>query len=239
MDADLESLLSLSEHKKSLLVHHDIRTAAQFLNHPSKSLQNIMKVKIEEIERIKSQIVFVPISGDEYLQDLLARGQTISSGIPQIDRLFTSGGINSNEIVEIIGAPASGKTMLLYTIMVNVLRENQDIEVMFIDTKSDFQARKLQNMMNEQEIAQGLQKSILKRIRVERARDPESLIQALNAIVMAPKAFEKIKIVMIDSLSVPFYLYMGCAMLSLKKMTKVIDLMHRLTKNHVAVSSLK
>lgn len=178
------------------------------------------------------------IKGSEHWRECRFKGETFRTEISQFDDLFEIKGIFSGEITELIGLAGSGKTMILNTIMINILERSKDIHIFFIDTKNDFQSLKLVNMMTQRGIPQAKQFEILKQIHVERAPAPDDLIKALK-FIFGTAAHDKVKIIMIDSITVPFYFYAGHMLMNLASMTQVIDLLKlRAKTNNCAVSFL-
>lgn len=180
------------------------------------------------------------IRGDDYIQSRRSTLEIFTTGIEQFDNLFANNpaleGAFSGEIIEIVGLPASGKTMLLKTIAINVLGSFEDRHIIFIDTKFDFHAIKLKKMMEARGIPEKKLVDILKKILVHRATTPDELINTLQFIVDTPQQHEMFKIVMIDSITVPFYFYFGQTIFGLRAMTTVAQLLKKLSARNVTVS---
>lgn len=176
--------------------------------------------------------------GFEYIQDYLATLEVFKTGIDQFDDLFANEphlGAFCGEIIEIVGLPASGKTMLLKTIMINILEGFEERDIIYIDSKFDFQAIKVKNMMESRGISLKNQAKMLKRILVHRASTPEVLLSILQFIVDTPKQHELYKIIMIDSITVPFYFYLGNNQIKLGAMTKVVQLLKKLAMMKITI----
>lgn len=131
--------------------------------------------------------------------------------------------------------------MLLNTIIINVLEKSDDsLNILCIDTKNDFQPIKLVNMMTARDIPQAQQMEILDRILVEKVNTSDDLVKVLEHVLSNPhRIFGKVKIIMIDSITVLYYLYMGHTLYNLNFITRIMDLLRRLTKElNIAVSLL-
>lgn len=140
-------------------------------------------------------------------------------------------------LTTVIYLAATGKTMLLNTIAINILNQFEDVKLLFIDTKQDFSAIKLDRMMKCKGIYEEKQMSILKRILVRRIHTVEDLIAELKLIIDLPRQHDKLKIIMIDSVSVPFYFYLGHTSFGLSLMGEVVDQLKHLSRSrNIAVS---
>lgn len=176
------------------------------------------------------------ISGKEELDRL--NGDLFKTGIPKFDELFTTDKVVSGSIIELMGLPSAGKSMLLYTIMLNILEQTDDLHIMYIDTKRDFQATKLKKMM----VARGhtseqRHREVLKKISVCRLTTAEEVIAALSFIIETPQQHERVKIIIIDSITVLWYLYLGHTLFRLKLMEDVMMLLRNLTDRNITASS--
>lgn len=179
-------------------------------------------------------------TGSSWLQECLVENSVLPTGVKQIDELFGPG-LMKGDIVEIIGGPESGKTMLLNTILLNVLekvKHTEDFQLMFIDAKFDFQATKLKNMMDERKTPYTIQNNIMKRVLVQRVKTLEELISTLKFVIDSSAKSEKVKIIMIDSMTVLYYLYLGRSRFTLKLLTKVVDLIKTLSFMNITVRNI-
>lgn len=174
------------------------------------------------------------------LSDLLPPPKELFiTGIPSLDQLFKENAISSGEIYELIGLSGTGKTMLLNTIMINLLGYSQNIEIIFIDTKLDFHSLKLVNMMKARNIPEQLHAKILSLIKLYHCKNADELILTLKDILKQRDENKKVKIIMIDSITVPFYLYLGQTFLNHNRMKEVQKLLKELIKIYnVAVSKV-
>lgn len=245
MEEKLRNILTLSEDEITKLKNGRVNSTRKFLDRPSYHLRNILRVSIAVVEEMKSNLAaqlakeqtVEMVSGLKFLEDL-ARRETYATGIEQFDELFAGGRIVSGDIIEIFGLPESGKTMLLNTIMINILESSTEQDkILFIDTKNDFQAMRLKAMMVERGISLIKQRAILESISVEDVTTLEELIATLQNISTNRILFKKLKIIIIDSIAVPFYLYIGNMNYCLDRMTEVVQLLKTLSMHTFTVSS--
>ena len=147
-----------------------------------------------------------------------------------IDELL-NGGIITGDIIEIMGFAGCGKTMIVNTIALNIA-EQTDASVIYFDTKNDFSAIRLQKIMDSREISNTEQEKILQKIIVEKIKDVHHLIKALNILLESPKLLSENKIIIIDSIPVIWYLYIGEAKLGLSLIVEAVGLLKKLSNDH-------
>lgn len=176
-----------------------------------------------------SNLSAISCRGIDLYNDHLFKSETFITGIEAFDHLFESNAIESGDVIEINGLPATGKTMLLNTIMINLLEHNEKMMIVFIDSKCDFQPLKLVNMMKAKNIPEAKQMKILTRIEVHRVSLPEDLVANLN-LILTNTAKAELKMIMIDSITVPFYRYVDRTLLQHRYMTEVMDLLKSLAR---------
>lgn len=242
MGEKLRNILSLSDGQMTNLKRARVNSIGNFLSMPPYRLHEVLEVEFATVKIMKDQLererTMDLVTGSKFL-DNWGNRETYITGIKQLDELFGTGGIVSGAIIEVFGLPESGKTMLLNTIMVNTLQSSHDEDerILFIDTKRDFQAMRLKKMMDDRGIPETKQHSILKSISVEDVSTLEELIETLQNISSNRAMFERLKIIMIDSIAVPFYLYIGNPCYSLGRMTEVVQIMKNLSLQNYTVSS--
>lgn len=233
----LQNILHLNESDKNKLKRNKITSANAFINSNDDDLQRVLDVSLSQVVEMRSKLnkVFkleVKL-GSDLLQKALTSGETFETKIGSIDEILT---IMSDEIIEITGPPAVGKSMLLNTIMISVLDEHEDAIIYLIDTKYDFSSVKLKRMMENQGISEMKQLQILKRIRLERALTATELTKILLHILNTPLQHVNLKMIMIDSITVPFYLHLDHTVTRLNHMTQITGLMKSLGRQNISVS---
>lgn len=248
MNASLENLqkiLGLNDFQMLCLKQDLLFTAQDFIDHPNEELRIILGMRTNAIQLLKDRIISYFTEnlhgGRNFLVSCRIEGEAITTGIPSFDNLFASNGIYNGEIIEIIGPPAAGKTMLLYSIIINVLLTAGDgFKVIFINTKRDFRAMKLKNMMEARGISLEQQRSLLESITIYSCNSPEQLAIDLQLIHNRPQSLGEVKMVFIDSITIPFYQYFenfGNSMFSLSLMSEVVQSLKLIADRHVPVSS--
>lgn len=160
-------------------------------------------------------------------------GNLLKFGIPKLDHLFNDG--IGGSVIEFFGLPSSGKSMLIYTIMLNIL-EQADLNIIFIDTKCDFQAVKLRNMMIAREIPEQKIREMLKRISVNRSSTAEEVIAQLKFVVQTPHQHTELGIVVIDSITILDYFLLGHNLYRLKHIEEIMLLIRKLTDRNITVN---
>lgn len=220
---------------------NSISTPRNIIDHPNQRLQDILNMSSNAIKMIKERIILHLASefsdGPAFFRDRRFFGETFPTGIKQFDDLFSNKGIFSSDIIEVIGPPAAGKTMLLYSIIINVLIEaHEGFKIIFIDTKSDFRAMKLKNMMEARGIPDKRQRSILEAIIVLKSKTAEELVIDLKLIHCRQQSLSGVKIVMIDSVTVPFYHYFGHTMFTMSLLQDVVHSLKLIALQNIAVS---
>jgi len=128
----------------------------------------------------------------------------ITTGSENLDNLL-GGGIETGAITEAYGAFGSGKTQLALTISVNVQRPIEQKgaggKAIYIDTEGTFRPERIK------QIAEGMgaeANKVLKNILVARAFNSDHQILLMDKINEMIKEGEKIKLIVIDSLTAHF-----------------------------------
>lgn len=250
---DIKYGLDVSDRQLKLLRKNKITTTGKFLARSTQDLQKILNIPCaEKIISIKKRLRGYNVRDDfttaatdhgktlaEYLEETNFNAETIATGIPQLDELLPSGGAFSGDVIEICGRPSSGKTMLILTIILKALEANENWEIIYFDTKNDFQAIKLKTMMTEQGMPEEAQHSIFKRIVVKQVRSFDGLTMELRTMWRSPLLFAKVKIIVIDSICTLAYFTMGDGGMYKKRMLIVIKMIKVLSGRNIAVSVAK
>ncbi|CRK88480.1 CLUMA_CG002238, isoform A [Clunio marinus] len=237
MEHSFQTRLNLTTSEVEILKQHGIFSIHTFLSHSDREIGKILNISTSVIAERKKNIYFCNIdviNSWDCLQEYMGKLELFRTNIEQFDELFSGNGMSSGDLIEIIGLPASGKTMLLNTIIINTLEQADDFNILFIDTKYDFQPIKLSKIMDNRKITTNVQSSILKRVTVERVSTVEDIIKVLRYILDTPTQHEKLKIIMIDSITVPFYFYTGHTLFTLNLMTEVVELLRMLSRRNIA-----
>lgn len=237
---NLYLILSLQPIQKKKMRQRGINSINAFLDWELGDMRRTLDTDVNTLKDMKSMVIAVlrpeVVKGSTLLKESCLLMETLKTRIRSVDEILPSRGIAGGEIIEVTGPPAGGKSMLLNTIMINVLENDQDLTIMYIDTKCSFSIIKLKNLMIARGMPEEMQVHILKRIELERNTTPEDIIKTLEFINNTPLQHEKLKLVIINSITAPFYLYLGHTLVRLDLMTKVSELMKVLANRKVSVN---
>ncbi|CAL8086004.1 unnamed protein product [Calicophoron daubneyi] len=166
-----------------------------------------------------------PTTCAQLLSDELSTRHTFPSGSKELDRLLC-GGIRTDEITELVGKSAVGKTQLCLSVCASALLQDPDVTVLYLDTKGDFSAPRLLSRIR----AMGNSEKLLQRVRCVLVPTITQLTDALVSTRMkiasasnttsAPadisdkdslqtSFYTNLKLIIIDSLAMPFIPFMG------------------------------
>ncbi|TMW42574.1 hypothetical protein DOY81_012344, partial [Sarcophaga bullata] len=125
------------------------------------------------------------------------------------DMLMPSDVLNNLSFWEICGPTGVGKTQLLLTLVLNFVA-NQISPALYIDTKLDFSARRIKQMLKARKIERELHAGIMSYIKVERVLSAigvvEMLEQFLEQLQQENEDVMAIKLIVIDSLPAVWFL---------------------------------
>lgn len=131
--------------------------------------------------------------------------RNITTGSKNLDNLLGGRGVETKAITEAFGAYGSGKTQLALSLAVNVQlpleKGGSNGKAVYIDTEGTFRPERIK------QIAEGLEanpEKVLKNIFVARAFNSDHQILLIDKIGQMIKEGEKIKLVVIDSLTAHF-----------------------------------
>ena len=187
-------------------------------------------------EVIPKAVISTVINAREELRRL--KGDFFKTGIAKFDELFSPEEVVNGSVIEIMGLPSTGKSMLLYTILLSILEQTVDLKVMFINAKQGLEAVKLRNMMIARgETSERKHHEILKKIIVHSSKTPEEIIAVLKFVLDTSFRHETLKIIVIDSMTVIWYNYLGHTFLRLKLMEEIMTLIRKLSDLNITVSS--
>ncbi|XP_056140716.1 DNA repair protein RAD51 homolog 4 isoform X2 [Lampris incognitus] len=153
------------------LVSDDIEEIAQRCSVSYKALTTIRRVLL-------AQHTAFPVSGADLYEELLNSTSIISTGNPSLDKLLDSG-LYTGEITELSGSPGSGKSQVCFGVAVHVSYQLKQ-SVVYIDTKRDFTASRLLQMLQAETSNSEEQMEALQRIHVFHVFDIFSLLSCLH-----------------------------------------------------------
>lgn len=168
--------------------------------------------------------------GFETGTDVLKRREQvtkISTGSKNFDQLM-AGGFETGSITECFGEYGSGKTQIAHILAVNILNEDPDLTVVYIDTENTFRPERIRQLAE----AVGLNpEDALNRIMVARAYNSDHqmlLAEKIDSLITEQK--KKVKLVIVDSLTSHFRAeYIGRGTLA-ERQQKLNRHMHALSK---------
>lgn len=119
-----------------------IQTTDQFISYADfDSLSKLTKIPLKNLKLIKKFIIGqyspFPEQGDILLGQFVSKFFRIETGSNQIDHLI-SYGIFSNEITEITGSTATGKTEFCFNLVANMFAKNPNFSCVFIYSNNCF-----------------------------------------------------------------------------------------------------
>ena len=108
----------------------------------------------------------------------------ISTGLQKLDK-FLSGGIPDNVVVDIFGGGATGKTLLLFQLLINSIKNGGNI--LYLDTSGGFRPERILEIQKESKI----EINLLEKITVSRITNTSEQIKSLRNIEKNNFWFEK------------------------------------------------
>lgn len=118
--------------------------------------------------------------------------------ISEVDSVL-HGGILKNEITELVGGTAVGKTQFCFSLVAEILidKENPNSYIIYFDTNGSFRSTRLLQILNAKGISSKIGVGLLSRIFVHRIYDERDLKYAL---LSCEKRNEEIALIVIDSI---------------------------------------
>ncbi len=138
--------------------------------------------------------------GFESGEEILKRRQMvekISTGSKAFDNLM-GGGFETGAITEAFGEFGSGKTQLAHIMVINCQKQDPEAVAVFIDTENTFRPERIIELANGAKLDSD---KILKNIRVARAFNSDHQMLLAEKAEELIKNGEKVKLVVIDSLT--------------------------------------
>lgn len=204
----------LSAYCINILEKHGIVYLREFILEKTEKLMKILNLNFEQVLTIKKEFrrIYGPKAKtfDERLNEEKRKRKVYGCQISCLDdMLMPSDVLNNLSFWEICGPTGVGKTQLLLTLVLNFIA-NQISPVLYIDTKLDFSARRIKQMLKARKIEREFHAGIMSYIKVERVLSAKGVVEMLehfleqlqqeNEDVMA------IKLIVIDSLPAVWFL---------------------------------
>ncbi|XP_035436723.2 DNA repair protein RAD51 homolog 4 [Spodoptera frugiperda] len=202
---------NLSESIIRTLAQNRIVTILDFLQEDVSKLTSLTKLSLHDVLTIRNEIFTTYsaplINGTALLTKVYKSRSRISSGIDSLDSI-TNGGFPVRHITEICGLADSGKSQLCFQLAINVAKDD-DSTVLYVDTKGDFSAVRVQKMLDAQGYSHKDMASIMYRIRVVHIWTMADLVDLFKGIKNKALEIENLALVIVDSLPCLMFQHLG------------------------------
>ncbi|KAJ8725454.1 hypothetical protein PYW08_003637 [Mythimna loreyi] len=182
-----------------------------FLQEDVSKLSTLTKLSLPQILAIRNEIFTkysAPlINGTDLFTKVFKTRSRISTGIASLDAV-TSGGIPVRCITEICGLAESGKTQLSFQLAINCVKD-EDYIVLYVDTKGDFSAVRIQKMLDAQRYSHKDMASIMYKIRVVHIWTMEDLVELYKSLKNKTLIIENLAMIIVDSLPCLMFQHLG------------------------------
>lgn len=147
--------------------------------------------------------------------------------------MMLNGGLQTGNIIDLCGLPASGKTQMHTTLAISFAIDRQS-ETIVIDTKGDFSGERIHRMLVHRKINDSTErKEIMERIKVQTCTDPDQLIEFIENIITEIDSHKSLQLLVIDSLPALWFLYHGNTnAIGLRKLSEMAHLLRKLAVEH-------
>ncbi|CAH1646244.1 unnamed protein product [Spodoptera littoralis] len=202
---------NLSEGIIRTLAQNRIVTLLDFLQEDVSKLTLLTKLSLQDVLTIRNEIFTrysAPlINGTALLTKVYQSRYRISSGIDSLDSI-TNGGFPVRHITEICGLADSGKTQMCFQLAVNVAKDDNGT-VLYVNTKGDFCAVRVQKMLDAQGYSHKDMASIMYRIRVVHIWAMDDLVELFKGIKNKSLEIKNLALVIVDSLPCLMFQHLG------------------------------
>ncbi|KAF2974041.1 hypothetical protein EK904_013804, partial [Melospiza melodia maxima] len=192
-------------------VSSDLEDVAQKCSLSYKALVAVRRVLL-------AQFSAFPANGADLYEELKSSTAILPTGSPSLDQLLDSG-LYTGEVMELMGAPGTGKTQVCLGIAASVslgLKQH----VLFLDSTGGFTASRLYQMLqaqteDEEEQASSLDLlEALQRVQVQRVFNIYEVLRALQELrdhlsQQVLSSVGPLKVVVLDSVSAVIYPLLG------------------------------
>lgn len=196
----------LSAYCLSILEKHGIHYIRDFISENPEKLMKILHLNFEQIRSIKKE--FCRLYGPKKHQRRIKL--VYGSYINDLDNMLAPHLLLNNlSFWEICGPTGVGKTQLALTLLLNFVTQ-QYHQALYIDTKLDFSANRIRNMLKSREIEAEQHAGIMSFIKVERVLSAQGLVEMLEELhkqlMVENEDVKDIKLIVIDSLPAVWFL---------------------------------
>ncbi|NXG84802.1 RA51D protein, partial [Stercorarius parasiticus] len=205
----------LSEEMIQLLRANGIRTVVDFVSSDLEDVAQKCCLSYKALVAVRrvllAQFSAFPTNGADLYEELKSSTAILPTGSASLDQLLDSG-LYTGEMMELMGAPGSGKTQVCLGIAASVslgLKQH----VLFLDSTGGFTASRLYQMLRAQAQAEE-QQAALQRIQVVRVFNIYEMLSALQELrdhlsQQVVSSAGPLKMVVIDSVSAVIYPLLG------------------------------
>ncbi|EFA10219.1 DNA repair protein RAD51 homolog 4 [Tribolium castaneum] len=190
----------LTEDVVKALHGRKVWTVGDFVKVDTQQIIKIARLNFREVRAVKNYLLkkfsATPVNGFDFYKNVLKNTAIIPTGIKGVDQLL-NGGLFTGNIYELCGPPASGKTHFVLTLIKNVIL-NMDQNVHIFDTKNDFSAVKMKQMLKNCD--EDRRTKSLGKIIVNRCYTRYDLINSLYEIKNDLENNMKLRLIIVDSL---------------------------------------
>ncbi|NXY71208.1 RA51D protein, partial [Glareola pratincola] len=205
----------LTEEIVQLFRANGIRTVVDFVSSDLEDVAQKCSLSYKALAAVRrvllAQFSAFPANGADLYEELKSSTAILPTGSPSLDQLLDSG-LYTGEMMELMGAPGSGKTQVCLGIAASVslgLKQH----VLFLDSTGGFTASRLYQMLRAQAEAEEEQ-AALQRIQVVRVFNVYEMLSALQELrdrlsQQVVSSTGPLKMVVIDSVSAVIYPLLG------------------------------
>ena len=209
--------------------------------------KNPVKLQIQKLKKLfeydnlddETMPNLLPSSDSLHIEDII-KTEIFSSGIKEFDELFTANGILSGTIMEICGKTNVGKSILINSILVNILKEHPDIEVIYFDSKPQFRIDLIMKLCDAQGLNTEEAAKINERFSIIQINNMYDLVHALEQLCDPKKVcriykknfdMTKVRFIVINTITMPYYHFSAPITVTKKITSDLHKTIHRLRKS--------
>ncbi|CAK1552563.1 unnamed protein product [Leptosia nina] len=200
LHSNINAKLTTNNIKK--LAKNRITTIRDFLEEDVERVANILQLGLPCILEIRNNIFehySAPLLlGPSLLENYSTKQKFLKTGIISIDTIL-DGGLPIGFITEICGLAGSGKTQLCLQLSINTVKYSQKV-VLYIDTKGDFSANRIQEIIEAQGLSHREMAIIMLKIKVANVFSMPDLLHLLEKIKTKEIVLDNLSLIIIDSL---------------------------------------
>lgn len=208
----------LSDYCLSILEKQGISLVHDFVLEKSEKLMKMLNLSLEQVNKIKKEFrclygpkpTLIDLALSDYIKETQLKRKVYGTHIDALDSMLAPRQLlNNSSFWEICGPTGVGKTQLALTLVLNFVI-TQVSPALYIDTKLDFSASRIKNMLKAREIEPELYAGIMSYIKVERVISAQGVVEMLEEfykkLQQGDENVSAIKMMVIDSLPAVWFL---------------------------------